>query len=138
MHKQPTYHTKVALDYVAIRDIAAGEELFLDYGDTWESEWNQFVEKWKVSDHSILNEYVSSTEFNRRHEEKPLLTVDEQLLNPYPDNMVTRCHWLVGDSMRGFSGNYSELSIWYTWNGDNTGYECDILSRYVTWCDVAG
>ena len=129
MYKRPSYDTKVVLDYVATRDIVEGEELFLDYGDVWESEWTRFVDNWKLSDLSLLNGYVSSAEFNRRHGEKPLLTTDEQLLNPYPDNLVTRCHWLVGDSKRVFTGNFSELSIWDAWNGDNAGYQCDILSR---------
>jgi hypothetical protein len=130
LHRQPTDSTKVALDYVATRDIAEGEELFLDYGDVWEDEWNYLFESWQLDHHSSLEEYVSATEFNTHHGKQSLLTTEEQLLNPYPDNLSTRCHWLVGESKSVFAGNVSELSNWYDEVGDNSGYECDILRRH--------
>jgi hypothetical protein len=116
---------------VATRDIAKGEELFLDYGDVWEDEWNYHVESWKLDHHHLsLEEYLSSTEFNRHHGKQPLLTTDEQVLNPYPENLSIRCHWLVGESESVFAGNVSEISNWYDETGDNSGYECDILRRH--------
>lgn len=130
MYRQPTDNTKVALDYVATRDIAEGEELFLDYGDVWEDEWNYHFESWKLNPYNLsLEEYVSSTEFNRHYGKQPLLTTDEQVLNPYPDNLSIRCHLLVGESESVFAGNVSKLSNWYD-EGDNSGYECDILRRH--------
>ena len=125
--------TKVAFDYVAIRDIGEGEELFLDYGDVWDAKWNQLGENWKAHDRTYLKEYVSATEFNSRHGKDPILTRDEQLLNPYPDNLSIRCHHsLVAENSKSlvFDGNMSELSNWYNWEGDNSGFSCEILKRH--------
>lgn len=35
------------MDIVALRDIAPGEEVFLDYGLDWEDAWNAHLETWK-------------------------------------------------------------------------------------------
>jgi len=48
------YSTKVAIDYIAIRDISEGEELLLDYGDVWEDKWNQLVRDWEFFDDRYL------------------------------------------------------------------------------------
>lgn len=36
----------VLIEYVAIRDIQPGDEIFLNYGDEWEAAWQQHVESW--------------------------------------------------------------------------------------------
>jgi len=118
------YSTTVAFDYVATRNIAEDEEIFLDYGDVWEDQWKQHGEDY---DNTYLKDYVSATEFNSRHGKDPLLTTEEQLLNPYPDNLFIRCHSLIESSKRIFDGNVSELATWHTWEGDNSGYSCEIL-----------
>jgi len=121
--------TKVAFDYVAIRDIAEGEELFLDYGNVWEEKWNGFVKDWQSRNRDdSFEQYISAADFNTRHEKAPLLTIEEQLLNPYPDNLSTRCHSLVEISNQAFLGDVSKLSNWYAWGG-NLGYACDVLKR---------
>lgn len=118
--------TKAAFDYVATRDIDRGEEIFLDYGDAWEDKWNQFCEAWDPRDNEV---YVSASNFNTRHEMDPLLTINEQLLTPYSENLSMRCHPLVEESRRTFSGNESELSDCSNWYGDELGYACDVLER---------
>lgn len=51
--KQPVekwaYSSQAGLgfDYVALRDIAAGEEIFIDYGDDWQAAWNRHINNWK-------------------------------------------------------------------------------------------
>lgn len=37
----------LALEYVATRDILAGEEVFIDYGIEWEKAWKQHIARWK-------------------------------------------------------------------------------------------
>jgi SET domain-containing protein len=40
------YSAGLAMTFVATQDIQPGEEIFLDYGDSWEKAWNEHVEKW--------------------------------------------------------------------------------------------
>ena len=103
--------------------------MFLDYGDLWEDTWNEHTEAWRAKDRSSLKDYVSATEFNKRHEKDPVLTQDEQYLDPYPENLSTRCHWKVGETKKHFEGNVSEFSDWYAWDGDNAGIDCKIIWR---------
>lgn len=128
-NQQPSSSTKVAFDYVATRDIAKGEELFLDYGDDWEEEWHEAFKVWDGYEKSKFEDYVSATEFNRLHGEEPLLTTEEQHSDPYPDNLSTRCHWLLAESKKSYTGNVSALSRWAEWSGDSSGLQCHVLSR---------
>eukprot|EP00536_Pseudo-nitzschia_multiseries_P002403 jgi/Psemu1/251606/estExt_Genewise1Plus.C_320007 len=125
------YSTKVAFDYVATRDIAEGEEIFLDYGDVWEGKWNQLHELWQSYDREHLESYQSATEFNAIHGNDYLLTPDElESSNPYPDNLSLRCHCRLEEYETVFDGDASEVfSNWHHWKGDNTGYPCHVVGR---------
>jgi hypothetical protein len=35
------------MEFYALRDIEPGEEVFLDYGDSWDREWNRHVQDWE-------------------------------------------------------------------------------------------
>jgi SET domain len=37
----------LCFDYIATRDIAAGEEILLDYGDDWQRAWDEHVATWQ-------------------------------------------------------------------------------------------
>jgi hypothetical protein len=37
----------LCFDYIATRDIAEGEEILLDYGDDWQSAWDEHVAAWQ-------------------------------------------------------------------------------------------
>lgn len=41
------YQAGLGLEYVALRDIAAGEEIFVDYGDEWQTAWDEHLANWK-------------------------------------------------------------------------------------------
>ncbi len=110
-----------------MRDISEGEELFLDYGDAWEENWKYHYENW-ISEPSF-EDYVSATEFNRLYGKDPLLTVEEQDLDPYPENLSTRCHRLVCESMHAFTEDISEVLGWDSWAHENLGCACKILTR---------
>jgi hypothetical protein len=80
-------HEKIGLsfDYVALRDLKEGEEIFMDYGDDWIEAWDQHVKNWKpVPD---ADNYVHSTEWT----EPTLRTLEEVSENPYPPNLHTLC-----------------------------------------------
>jgi len=124
------YSTKVAFDYVATRDIAESEELFLDYGDIWEEKWNELRDQWQNFDRADLESYKSAREYNLIHENDYLLTLDElHEYNPYPDNLFTRCHGRLDDYTNVFNGTVEDLYDWYNNYGDNTGFPCEILER---------
>ena len=129
------YSTKVAFDYVATRDIAEGEEIFLDYGDSWEETFHSLHVAWQNFDRTFLDSYVSATEYNALYPTDPLYTSEELLsYNPHPDNLSLRCHHLLVDNAEEgvfeYRGAVSELlDNWEAWNGDNTGYACEVLAR---------
>jgi hypothetical protein len=74
----------LSFDYVALRDIEEGEEIFMDYGAEWEDAWNEYVRKWKPP--VGADEYIHATEWK-----EPLLTQEEQQTRPYPSNLHTLC-----------------------------------------------
>lgn len=78
---------KLAFEMLATRDIEKGEEIFLDYGDEWESAWNEYVKNWKPPEGSET--YVSAFALNQSTER--LRTEFEQLSNPYPANVELEC-----------------------------------------------
>lgn len=75
----------LSFEYVATRDIAEGEEVFMDYGDEWEAAWNDFVKNWKPLPGA--ENYIHSTEW----EEEYIRTATELKSNPYPENLVVMC-----------------------------------------------
>ena len=46
------YPGALTLEVYALRDIAADEELFLDYGQAWSQAWQQHVGRWVPVDHA--------------------------------------------------------------------------------------
>lgn len=110
----------LAFDYVALRDIQEGEEIFLDYGPDWEKAWSDHVQNWFKSDAADPS-YVSSTQMNSRKES--LRTLEEQKIDPYPGNLVIMCHL----SLRERYTDFSQLE----WEDGDHGTPCDVLSRHV-------
>eukprot|EP00546_Thalassionema_frauenfeldii_P022189 CAMPEP_0178905078 /NCGR_PEP_ID=MMETSP0786-20121207/6060_1 /TAXON_ID=186022 /ORGANISM="Thalassionema frauenfeldii, Strain CCMP 1798" /LENGTH=562 /DNA_ID=CAMNT_0020576615 /DNA_START=137 /DNA_END=1822 /DNA_ORIENTATION=- len=73
----------LSLDYVALRDIEVGEEVFMDYGDEWIEAWERHVQEWSPEEEP----YVHSTEWTEPY----LRTLEELITNPYPSNLITLC-----------------------------------------------
>jgi hypothetical protein len=86
------HNGRLIVDYVALRDIEAGEELFMDYGRDWEKAWEMHVETWESPKDS--ENYSSAAEYKQTHPDELIRTVDEQKENPYPENIVTACMYL--------------------------------------------
>jgi hypothetical protein len=74
----------VSFDYVAMRDIQEGEEMFMDYGDEWQAAWDDHVRTWEPLQDA--EHYMHSSEWKG-----PLLTEEEQKETPYPPNVMTLC-----------------------------------------------
>jgi hypothetical protein len=105
------------LDYVATLDIEEGEEIFLDYGPSWQEAWEEHVQGWESPEDSVE---FSAAEYSKIHMGEPIRTVNEQDDIPYPDNLETACLY-YDDS--------ESLTVEWT---DELSYcirPCSILSR---------
>jgi hypothetical protein len=112
----------LALDYVALRDIKEGEELFLDYGDIWEEAWQDHVKNWKVADN--WNDYTSAARYNAEHAGDALRTIKEQRDDPYPANLQMHCHSdLLEDDWR------QSTFEWKNNDKGHNGYPCQVRNR---------
>jgi SET domain len=77
------YRAGLSMNIIAIRDINAGEEIFLDYGDDWENAWKHHLRSW-ISNPMDEN-YKSAEQFNM--EMKEVKTEKEQSIDPYPSGV---------------------------------------------------
>lgn len=109
----------LAFDYVATRDIALGEELFLDYGHDWEVAWNEHSAKWK-SERIWSSSYVSANRWNAEVAGVPLRTSDESSTDPYPANLQVRCHSDLDEE---------KWESFEEWPPSEYGYPCEIKER---------
>jgi len=76
-HKQQ--HRMMSMEIVAKRDIQEGEEIFIDYGETWEEAWLEHVRTWSNNDGDTDQRWVSSlTVFELNHGD--MLTEEESKL----------------------------------------------------------
>ncbi|GAX21693.1 hypothetical protein FisN_29Hh134 [Fistulifera solaris] len=73
------------MEIVATRDIEAGEEVFLDYGDDWEKAWQTYVAEWQPP----AEPYISAADRNARNE--PLLLDSEMEKDPSYENVLMGC-----------------------------------------------
>lgn len=78
---------------MALRDIEPGEEIFLDYGEEWKRAWEAHVQAWgpRSEDSTGSETYVSAVDFRNEDPNAVFRTIDEQKVNPYPENVVTSC-----------------------------------------------
>jgi hypothetical protein len=111
-------HEKIGLsfDYVALRDIQEGEEIFMDYGDDWIQAWERHVENWTPVPGADV--YRHSTEWN----EPTLKTLSEISEAPYPPNLITLCR--LSYRVEG------KRNVFMSPQRDPlTRYYCDVLDR---------
>jgi SET domain len=116
-------HPQLAFSYIATRDIAAHEELFMDYGGVWEAAWQEHVLQYSYDD-SSLPKYASAHAWNFHMEDMYVRTMQEQEIDPYPSNLQIRCHRKV------FVSPALPHAI-YHWNDEDFGLACRILDRFV-------
>eukprot|EP00980_Cylindrotheca_fusiformis_P003668 scaffold818_cov136-Cylindrotheca_fusiformis.AAC.34 len=110
----------LALDYIATRDIAEGEELFLDYGDEWEEAWQRHTAEVKTT--NIWSPtYSDGRSWNEAMGDKPIRTVREASSDPYPRNLQVRCHIDLAED------EWGPTFDWSTWE---YGYPCEVLDRF--------
>lgn len=117
---------KLAMDFVTTRPIAEGEEVLLDYGDTWEKAWQSHVRNWNVT---AADEYVSAFMLNANATFTPFRTEFEQIEEPYPGNVNLECDSEVWNRINQTLFN-TTLIINHTKPEDHIDYwNCDVLRR---------
>jgi len=117
-------YSGLILEFVATRDIQAGEEIFIDYGPSWQAAWDHHKENWKPIPGA--HKYTSASEFN---------AMDDVLLDQYPRNVISLCflpdNFVYNAVLR--DGEFGDERVWYH---DSKPYErnkmktCNILQRY--------
>lgn len=129
-----THGKGLTMDLVATRDIAKGEELYLDYGKAWSDAWKAHETKWVpyMAQYSDTSTYVAAMDYNRLHRDEPIRTITEQRHNPYPPNIVPACRfgqdWIDDE----YAENYDMIQYqsWETQsNHMNCLLPCIILER---------
>lgn len=118
-----TSKARLSFDYVALRDIQEGDELFLDYGSHWERAWQEHAGSFKPSS---PEDYQSAHDINLDGENSVVLTEEEQRLESYPSNVELRCHILVESSSMYVMP--AEIRL-YSWTSRDIGLPCQVLSR---------
>ena len=89
----------LAIEYVALVDIAEGDELFLDYGDRWSNAWQHQSELCGAAasaDNDDDTRMVSAAQYKADTPDltkQPIRTVEEQKKDPYPENLMTVCYF---------------------------------------------
>jgi hypothetical protein len=86
-------HIALLLEVVATRDIAQGEEVFLDYGPEWEAAWQAHVEQWNklVSAGDIPAQWpLRAVDIMDHYRTNVLKTEEELLADPYiyPETVI--------------------------------------------------
>jgi len=98
-------NTGLMLEFVATREIRAGEEIFLNYGESFENAWNAHAKSW-VSiplDSSVGTAYTQ--DLNKIN---TIRTQQEQRRHPYSDNVFTSCYYsYAGHNKKNRDGLYT-------------------------------
>jgi hypothetical protein len=116
------YKPQLAFDYVALRDIQPGEELFMDYGDHFEQGWQHHAAQYRPITPNA-EKYVDGISMNLHNPDDPFRTEKEQELHPYPDHVQIRAHGLV-ETIKDLKDGM------YFWNVYNYGLPARVLERF--------
>eukprot|EP00980_Cylindrotheca_fusiformis_P010617 scaffold2362_cov109-Cylindrotheca_fusiformis.AAC.8 len=116
-------------DYVAMTDIQEGDEIFLDYGESWTKAWKEHESQWKQNQRDY--HYQSSLEYSEEHGFlKTLRTPKEQMNHPYPPNIMFTCLYsdTWNDPPKGET--YVHHNYYAKDENDNCIMPCTIEDRY--------
>ena len=121
-------------DVIATRDIAEGEEVFIDYGENWEMSWRRHASEWNYTENNE-NDYMSHLYLNEQMQNDPSLffrTNEEQIHDPYPKNVMLIC--FVYEGLLLFEGDEMLNLTWSIKDNDYDGdtlHPCDIIDRKI-------
>jgi hypothetical protein len=121
---------------VAQRDIQEGEELFLDYGPTWEAAWQDYQRQWEQSLAQRAHPWQSE-DAKEQYRHQPLETAATIRPNSYPRHIATACFLQTRDRPDGVPMRDGQLDI-TEWAGPatldryqgNRLFVVDVVDRY--------
>jgi hypothetical protein len=117
------YNVQLAFDYVALRDIKEGEELFLDYGDSFEAAWHRHVASYTPP--PDWNDFIDGMSINVHYYNVQIKTEREQKADPYLAHLQIRAH--------GFLETIPDLKVgMFQWSINDYGLPARILKRHYT------
>jgi SET domain len=121
----------LAMELIALQNIAEGDEIFLDYGDEWQEAWDQHVAQWKPS----TEPYISAESLNADLSSQ-LRTEFEQINEPYPANVQLKCNDAFTQGII-WKKHYLERTLdQFVKESDGNMIPCELL-RYVNFDDGA-
>lgn len=117
----------LVMEFRAIRDILEGEEIFIDYGSSWEDAWENHVDNWTPTNNT--DNYVPVELLNKEDE---IMTVEEQKAISYPQNAFTICILpedliLTVDQNKKYQMDWVEVP---QHNDFKYARKCNIFERY--------
>ena len=123
--KDDSAGAQLMLDFIATKDILPGEEIFLDYGESWQQAWDAHVQNWAPPTDS--NNWISANDMNKMAEEKHKLlrTEKEQQTDPYPSNVEMWCYYNLPLLTEGSPVTAS----WEPSEVMTRNHPCEIVSR---------
>jgi len=77
------------MDLVATKDVLKGEEILLDYGESFDQNLRQFIDTYLGSIHEFSLGNESAAVLNAKNE--PYRTIKEQISSPYPSDVLLLC-----------------------------------------------
>jgi len=85
-------HQSIGLgfDVIATRNIAQGDEIFIDYGDDWVQAWEDHVQQWRTKYKDLEEWPARAVDINANFVDKPFDTPEDK--PTYPDHVQTFCY----------------------------------------------
>eukprot|EP00956_Cyclotella_meneghiniana_P001290 scaffold1399_cov48-Cyclotella_meneghiniana.AAC.2 len=128
-----THGKGLVIDIVALNDIKEGEEIYIDYGERWVKAWNEHKKQWRAPIEASTYRTADRWYNNESLNPNPLVvrTVQEQMTNPYPDNLQTMCYYDADAKV--VSVDEEHETVYTYWDDDSLPHEClrpcNILER---------
>ncbi|KAL3922208.1 MAG: hypothetical protein SGARI_006505, partial [Bacillariaceae sp.] len=83
--------TGLLMHVVALRDIAEGEEITIDYGQEWSEAWEKHVQDWADEGNEA---HITAAELNESEDDFRTIFEDS-----YPPGIATACHYRFGGTI---------------------------------------
>jgi hypothetical protein len=137
----------LAMEVVALREIAVGDEIFVDYGLDWEAAWEAHVKNWWPSE-KTTDEWITAKEANEQEAILPAFVsgdLTEGTSHPY---LFTACSYKLSNEdehedyhtpnnewkkasdeeiLEIYSDDGSRFVSSYAQHRDNSHWPCDVL-----------
>ena len=126
-------HDTPLLEYIATQTILPGQQVFLDYGNAWQTAWRHHVQHWKplYADDRYTPSYIMDDVASIIRTQ----TEQSQQNHPYPSNLQTSCFFQYQQPNDSSPSLNSDKTTTIPWNHTRETfyfhnlYPCDILDR---------